>query len=330
VDRYQADLTGVAELTDKSTLKLGARYFQDSANAVDTANEGIPAAIYYNGQSSITYNDIAGFAQYDLDTRWANLSIGGRYEYHGAVGGHFVPRVSLTKAWEKFYLKLLYSQASRIPGINVINSAISGNLEAEQTVNYELEAGYKFTDSLSWSANVFYMEVNKPIIYTAAAAVGGSSDGYYNGTKLSTAGLESELRWDQPQFSSSLNCSYYRAVDNDIAYVQGDPGNFLAAPSYKVAANFTWHINPKLDWNLNGFWLGEMMAYAYPAPGPTTLPSEFVLNTFLNYQFQHFSVGIGASNLLDEERYAPQPYAGGSGPMPLMGREFFAKLTFKF
>jgi len=328
-DRYQADLTGVAELTKNSALLAGMRYFRDTANAIDTANEGIPAPIYYKGQPTVSYNDIAGFAQYDLDLTWVNLSIGGRYENHDAVGGHFVPRIALTKAWSQFHLKALYSQASRIPAINVLKDAVGGKLEAEQTANYELEAGYQFTDSLSWTANVFYMEVNQPIIYSANA-LGASSDGYHNGTKLSTAGLESELRWDQPDFSASLNCSYYRAVDNDIAYVQADPGNFLAAPSYKVAANITWHINPKLDWNINGFWLGEMMAYAYPASGPTTLPSEFVLNTFLNYQFQHFSVGIGASNLLDQDRYAPQPYAGGSGPLPLMGREFFAKLTFKF
>ena len=328
-DRYQANLVGVADLTANSGLMVGMRYFHDVANAVDTAFDGTPAAIYYNGQPSISYDDLAGFAQYDLDTRWVNLSVGGRYEYHDAVGGHFVPRIALTKAWKKFHLKALYSQASRIPGINVVQAAVGGKIEAEQTANYELEAGYRFTDSLSWVANVFYMQVDKPIIYTASAA-GGSSDGYYNGTKISTAGVESELRWDQPKYSSSLSYSFYRAMDNDIDYVRGDAENFLAAPAHKVTASGTWHINKSLDWNLNGYWIGERLAYAYPAGGVTSLPANFVLNTFVNYKFKHFSLGIGVANLLDQNLYAPQPYNGGSGPLPLMGREFFAKLGFTF
>ena len=325
-DRYQADLNGIAELTDNSGIMLGMRYQRDSARAIDTSSDTRPASEYYNGHSSIAYDDIAGFAQYDLDTRWVNLSLGGRYETQDAVGGHFVPRVALTKAWEKFHLKALYSQAARIPAINVVNDAIGGKIEAEQTSNYELEGGYRFTDSLSWVGNIFYMEVDKPIIYLATYA----SDGYYNGTKLSTYGFENELRWDRSQFSAYLSYSLYQANDNNIDYARGDEGRFLAAPAHKVSLSGTWHILKTLDWNVNGFWLGERLAYAYPSTGIMGLDPEFVLNTFLNYRFRKFSVGVGVANLLDSERYAPQPYAGGSGPLPLKGREVFAKLQLQF
>jgi outer membrane receptor protein involved in Fe transport len=172
------------------------------------------------------------------------------------------------------------------------------------------------------------MEVNKPIIYTSDITTGG--DGYFNGTKISTAGLETELRWDRPKFSTSLSYSYYRAVDNDIDYLRGDSDQFLAAPSHKVTLTETWHITKALDWNISGFWLGDRLAYAYPASGVTSLPDEFILNTFVNYKFKHFSAGLGIANLLDQTRYAPQPYAGGSGPFMLTGREIFAKLGFTF
>ena len=36
------------------------------------------------------------------------------------------------------------------------------------------------------------------------------------------------------------------------------------------------------------------------------------------------------ANLLDEERWTAQPYAGGSGPVPLKGREIFARLALSF
>ena len=72
------------------------------------------------------------------------------------------------------------------------------------------------------------------------------------------------------------------------------------------------------------------MAYAYPANAVTALGPELVLNTFLNYRYHQFSFGVGVANLLDVDRFAPQPYAGGSGPLPLKGREVFAKVGFKF
>ena len=142
--------------------------------------------------------------------------------------------------------------------------------------------------------------------------------------------MESELRWDRPQYSAYLGYSFYQAYDNDIDYVRGGEGQFLAAPTHKVSFSETWHITKSLDWNINGFWLGDRMAYAYPNMGAAQLPSEFVLNTFLNYRYHQFSFGVGVANLLDVDRFAPQPYAGGSGPLPLKGREVFVKLGFKF
>jgi len=327
-DRYQADLNGVAELTSNSGLMMGVRYFRDTAEAVETGDPLEPASTYYDGRSTISYNDIAGFAQYDLDTRWVNVSLGGRYEAHDAVGGHFVPRAALTKAWDKFHLKALYSQAARIPGINVVQAATDGKIQAEQTTNYELEAGYRFSDSLSVVGNVFYIQVDKPIIFTADAD--SDSDGYHNGKKLSSYGLEGELRWNRPQFSASMNYSFYRAKDNDIDYLRGDEDRFLAAPAHKVTVNGTWHILKTLDWNANAFWLSERLAYTDSSGGVTALDPEFVMNTFLNYRFRQFSFGVGVANLLDVNRLAPQPYAGPSGPMPLMGREVFARLGFQF
>jgi len=332
-DRYQGDLNAVAELSDNSSLLVGGRFRRDEARASEVsygAATGVSAATYYSGHPSVAYDDMAGFAQYDWDTRWVNLSIGGRYEYHDAVGGRFVPRLALTKGWKRFHLKALYSQASRIPGINVVQAATVPNLQAEQTSNYELEAGYKFDHGVSVVGNLFFMEVDKPIIYTAGAGNGGADEGYFNGSKISSAGFETELRWDQTQFSSYLSYSYYRAVDNDDEYLRGDADHFLAAPAHKITLKETWHILKSLDWNINAFWLGDRMTYTYPGGGISDLDSEFVLNTFINYRFRQFSFGLGVANLLDVNRYAPQPYDGGSGPLRLKGREIFAKLEYKF
>ena len=146
----------------------------------------------------------------------------------------------------------LQSQASPIPEINVVQAAVGGRLEAEQTANYELEAGYRFNESLSVVGNVFYVQVDKPIIYTANTSDSGS-DGYFNGTKLSSFGLEGELRCNRSEYSTSLGHSVYRAKDNAIDYVRGDEDRFLAAPAQKITASFNWHVIKNLDWNVNGF-----------------------------------------------------------------------------
>lgn len=328
-DRYQADLVSVAELTANSGLMIGARYQRDEAHALDTAFAGTDAAVYYDGSDKVSYDDYAFFAQYDLDTSWANLSAGGRYEHQDAVGGHFVPRVALTKAWRDFHVKALYSEAARIPAINVLGDAVGGKLEAEQTKNYEVEAGYRFNKDLSLVANVFYMQVLKPIQFTADAS-GGASDGYNNGTNnLSTCGLETELRWDRPEYSTYLSYSFYRPDDNDASYVRGDDSHFLAAPAHKVGLSETWHVMKALDWNVNGFWISKRFAYMAP-DGLSELAPEFVVNTFVNYQYRRYSFGIGVANVFDVDRYAPQPYAGGSAPVPLKGREGFVKLGITF
>ena len=138
------------------------------------------------------------------------------------------------------------------------------------------------------------------------------------------------MRWDRPKYSAALGYSFYRAIDNGIASVEGDDARFLAAPTHKVTVSGTWHVNQSLDCNFSGYWLSERLAYAYPAAGVTGLPADFVLNAFVNYQFKRFATGIGVANLLDEKLYAPQPYSGVSGPMPLMGRQIFVRLAFKF
>ena len=324
--RYEGDLNAIADLNDNSSLLVGMRFQRDSAYAKDASYYGQTNYNYYFGQSSIAYDDIAGYAQYDLDTRWVNVSLGGRYEDHDAIGGHFVPRVALTKAWDKFHVKLLYSQAYRTPGINVIQE--SHNLQAEHTSNYELETGYKFPHGISWVGNVFYMKVEKPIIFFSTT--NGATEFYTNGKDISTYGLESELRWEQPKFSSYLSYSFYQAGENDELYVRGDDSRFLGTPTHKVSWSETWHMCKKVDWNVSGFWISQRLAFAFPSAGVTELDPEFILNTFVDYHTDHFSFGLGAANLLDQDRFAPQPYAGGSGPVPLKGREFFVKLALKF
>jgi outer membrane receptor protein involved in Fe transport len=328
-ERYEGSLTAVADVTSKSSLLVGAQWTRDSAYVHDSSYYGVDPLTYYYGARSIAYKDTAVFAQYDMDTDWANFSAGGRYERQDATGGHFVPRVALTKAWGPWHIKVLASQAERIPAINVLQEAVGGPLKPEQTTNYEVELGYKFAEKRTLTGNVFYMAVDRPIVFETLPG-GADTEGYFNGNRISSAGFETEYRWAQGDFENYVGYSFYRAVNNDESYVRGDSGRFVGSPTHKISASSTWHPTKQLDVNLNGYWLSSELAYTYPTQSLAELGPQCVVNGFIAYRFGKTSIGLGASNLFDVKRWAPQPYNGGEAPVPLMGRSVFLKLGYKF
>jgi len=340
-ERYIGELTAVAELSEHATLLAGLRYHYDHADAVDTSfyssvmmfKDGGPAshiAFYDHGTSdTVGYNTISPYAQLDWDLKWVNLTVGGRYEWHSAVGGQFVPRLGLTKAWERFHVKALFDQAYRTPNINIINSPMNSEVEPEKTTSYQLEAGYLFDHGVSFVGNVFYMQIEDPIYYTVDP--GTSTEGYANGGRVSTYGTELELRWATEKFSAALGYSFYALAENGVpAWQSGCSRLALGIPAHKLSANGTWHLTDHLSWNVNGTLTAEERAYITDSQTPVTLDPTFLLNTFLEYRWKHASVGVGLANLFDDDNQVAQPFDGGATPILLKGREIFFKLGFQF
>lgn len=318
-ERYCSDVTAVAQLSEQANMLAGLEYYHDQATAAD--------GIFYKGRGSVDYEVWSPYAQIDWNTPWANLTLGGRYEHHSAVDGKFVPRLGLTRAWDRFHLKALYSQAYRTPNINLINETLSGTLEPETTTGYELEAGYLFDHGFSAVANLFSMEVRAPLVYTAAFPLLG----YYNGHAIRSNGAEFEIRYSHRKVSAYLGYSLYILSDNTISnYRSGDPDIALGIPAQKVNASLTWHLTDRLDWNLHGTAITGQRAFTESSPTAHELPAEFLLDTFVQYRWGHVSLGVGVANLLDEEQRIAQPFDGGSAPIPLKGREVFAKLGVQF
>jgi outer membrane receptor protein involved in Fe transport len=331
-DRYQFDLNSTAEVSSSSAVLVGLHYQRDQILAIDTSMNGVPAATFFNGKSTADYSDYAGYVQYDWDAPWASISAGGRYEHQNYAGGAFVPRLAATKSWGKFHVKAIDSSAFRIPAVMVIDGAL-GQLPSERIKDYEFEAGYNFGGGFTWTANVYRMEVDHPIIYTATVdpVTGAGIDGYFSGQDESSVGIESELRWDRPKFNAYLSLSAYRADQNNEPYVRADATHFLGSPARKVTASASWHVTNQLDWNLSGFVLASQEAYTYPSGTVTTLPVAPIFNTYASYRFSAtWTLGLGIANLGNKAWYAPQPYNAGEAPLPMPAREFYAKISVRF
>jgi hypothetical protein len=102
-------------------------------------------------------------------------------------------------------------------------------------------------------------------------------------------------------------------------------------PAHQLVWSATWHVTRALRWNASGTFLSRRAAYAYPDPAaPSVLDREVLLHTCLNYRWGQVDLGLGVRDLLDRKEVIGQPYNGGSGPLRLSGRTFFAQLGFRF
>lgn len=335
-DKYNLDVPIVFEINDNNHVLLGATGYFESAQAIQTSPffGQPPPATFFEDSDNESYHDVAGYGQYDLDTRWGSLSVGGRYETHSYAGSAFVPRVGLVKAWDKFHLKLLYDQAFRTPNIEIIQQRLAGaNITDEKTTSYQLEAGYQFNSHVSTVANLYYMRIKKPLAFTT---VDNTAFGYTNGSPVSTYGGELELRYQNDTVSGYLGYSYYQADEqlgeNVGLYGSSVGGQNLALPEHKVSFSGTWHVCKDFDWNVSGAYLTSQRAWAYDGAGGNeqSLSPQCDLDTYFEYRWRHMSFGLGIRNLLNEYLEAGQAYNGGNAPLPLLRRNYFLAVAYDF
>jgi len=330
--KWDLDVPTVIAFNNDNHLLAGFAGYFENAEAVNTSHSGKPENTFFHGSDKVGYHDFAGYAQYDLDTSWANFSLGGRYEKHSYAGSAWVPRLSTTKAWDRFHVKLLYDEAFRTPNIDdIYYQGGTSPVIHEKTASYQLEAGYQFNQHLSTVANLYYMRITCPIVFTTV----GTIDATINGGPVSNYGGEWELRFTGSRCSGFLGYSYYQADEqlpgSAPAYLYGSSVKNLnlGQPAHKVSASGTFHLTRKLDWNLNGAYYSATRAWAYPGT-EQWLSHPFILNTFINYRWNDLDLGAGFQNLLDQNTQLGQAYNGGAAPLPLLGRTFFLRLASHF
>lgn len=331
-NKYDMDVPIVVDFNENNHLLAGVDAYVESARALDATYLGISPSVFFYGQNEVVYNDVAEYLQYDLDTKWADFSVGGRYEYHSYAHGAFVPRLSITRAWDRFHLKLLYDQAYRTPNIDDIYFQLGSKpVEHELTTSYQVEGGYEFTSHFSAVANLYYIRIAQPIVFTSS----GGPFGAENGAPISSYGGELQLRYVRQLFTTTLGYSYYWADDQlsdqfPVAlYGSSQAGLNLGQPQHKISASVTFHLTDNLDWNLNGTYFSATRAWAYPGT-EQWLDQEVDLNTFINYHWKGAEVGAGIRNLLGEDNQMGQAYNGGAAPLPGLGRTFFVRLAYNF
>jgi outer membrane receptor protein involved in Fe transport len=330
-DRQTFDVPAVMAFDDRNHLLVGMALYGEQATALQTSAlfAQHPAHVFFAGSDRVGYRDLSGYAQYDVDMGWADVTLGGRYEARSYAGSAFVPRIGVTRAWERVHLKLLFDQAFRTPNVETILQLRDMAVTDEKSTGSQLEAGYRFNERVSLVGNLYNLRVSKPLAFTVGDT---ATFGYGNGFAISTNGGEAELRYQDTSLSGYVGYGYYRADDQLSSalglYASSQEGQRLALPSHKVSFLGAYRIRKPLTWSVSGIHSSARLVFAYPGDDVRFSP-ELNLNTLLEYRGRAITLGVAVHDLLDEMLVAGQPFDGGA-PLPLLGRDVSLTIGYKF
>ncbi len=292
----------------------------------------------FGGRSSVSYANVAAYAQAQWDNPYVNVSAGGRYEWNSQVGSNFAPRIALGKRIERLHLKALYSGAFRSPGIENIN--LNPGITAERSQVLEAEAGLQFTDFLYGSMNAFYMRLENPIVYGVDPLT--SDESYINAGPVATAGYELELQLRGKYGFARATYSLVLPAENavDTYRVPGRYDALLGFAAHKVTLMGLWRVWRGLQLGGSAVYFSER--YGFLTPGPPDSegnpvgrlgqqPQTLAANVWLGYQGLFLSgldVSVGVDNLFNAPVAYLQPYDGGHAPLPGGARTFYVRLSY--
>ena len=298
----------------------------------DGAQAQVPGRSFFpGGAASVAYRSEALHGQLQVHGP-IHLTVGARWERHSEAGSAFVPRLALTRAQGRWHAKLLYAHAFRTPGIMNLNQTLDPTrpIEPERTRTTEVEVGFQGGSSLV-TLNVFDTAIRKPLVYTVLPA----TTGYLNQARTGTRGFEVVWQLRRPWGFANANWSYHQARNGvDLWGVPGEEDRFLGFSPRKAAAAAGLHLGEA--WTLGGsaWWLDRRAAYAWdPAAGANRLRTfgpDLVLGLNLTYAHRAFTTSLGVQDLTDRAVPFPQPYDGGHGPLPGLGREWVLKVRHGF
>jgi outer membrane cobalamin receptor len=327
-ERYRGNITASYDVRHNINIIAGGELFYDYAKTNDDS------VFFKNEKTNVNYLNTAVFTQVLFKNRIANLTLGARYDHNNAYGHAFVPRAGITKKFNKWNLKALYSSAFRAPGIENINNA-DGTIKPEISTVFEFETGYQLSKSMYLTANIFDITTKNPIIYL----YNDTTDIYKNYPRTGTRGIEIEYKAKADWGFINLNYTYYTAgnkVEVPQYLVPGVSGALLGFSQHRANLNSSFNIwknlfvspSASLMGKRYGFVAADTLSGVVQTFNPTILSNIFIgyeniLNLGLN-------LGIGCYNIFDSKYSFIQPYNnvnGGHAPLPGPSREFIVKMS---
>ncbi len=278
-------------------------------------------------------NNFAAFTQLLIKHKIANLTLGARYNYNDRFDAAFVPRVGLTRVFNKWHLKLLYSSAFRSPSIENINSG--PGIKPERTTVMELETGYKLGDKSYLTANIFDITTHDAIIFYYDQ---DNIDAYKNEGMTGTRGVEFEYRVKTASGYMNLNYAYSTTngkTTNDRYAVPGKKGLLIGFPENKIGLLSNLRLTSKINVSPAFTWVDKRYdVFNDPNTGTEQLKvykQAIYIDMMFNFEekiVKGLLIQAGCMNILDDKVVFIQPYNSNHAALPGTSREFRLKVSY--
>jgi hypothetical protein len=328
--RYTGGINTTWNASEKLNIIGGAEYFYDKATQLGDA------VFNSNGTKNLDYNNTSVFAQAGLKTKILDITAGARYNFNDRYDAAFVPRISLTKVFDRMHFKLLYSEAYRAP--NTQNIDLNPDIEPEHTTVIEFQAGVKVLPSIYVTGNLYDITTKDPILYFYENIT--DKDGYRNATQTGTKGAEFDVQWKFNKGYVNLTYGYYTAEGKNEVEEYSVPANdkaLLAVPNHKLTLASNFRFGSKYNVNPSVCYMGARYGLNGSNDLDEPVISKFNPVCLVNLTFRAeeilvkgLSAGISMFNILDQKDDYLQPYTGGHAELPGRSRELTVNITYAF
>jgi outer membrane cobalamin receptor len=321
----------------------GVQAYQDNGwlNSTEHLGQGYQF-LFGNGQDRVSYDNIATPVEAQYHSVLGTLTLGARYEHHSNYHDSFVPRAALTKVIDRLHFKVLYQYAFRPPGIGDIAQTLPNTtLTPEHMRDAEAEVGYRLSDGLFVTANVFDITLRDPIIYFSTSS---NQNNFQNFPYTGTQGVEFDLRAGYHWGRFEATYSYYTdrnvltgAVKNAVPLYEVSPtsSNLLAMPAHKATFRGSVPLGDRLSFDPTATFMSSRYGYLTgDANGNGVLGKSgpvFLFNPFVSYRdliIPRLDLLVGVFDLLGADYKFIQPYTSTHAPLPGPTRDFVARLSY--
>jgi iron complex outermembrane recepter protein len=327
-DRHTIGVNAAYDFGENNNLVTGVDFYSESASSED------------DPEFEPSYSNLALYVQSLFAFKVANVTVGARFENHNEFGASFVPRLAFTRVFDRLHTKLLYSDAFRAPAF--LQLSLNKDLDPEKTKVVEFEVGYKLTEEIFFTANVFWMNIDNMITYRYDPDT--EEEGYSNYENVTNIGMELEYKIRQNWGYAAVNYSYYTVQENNVElYSAADltDNALLAFPNNKINLIASFRLNKDITINPTLTFLGTRYGYRtvkwITDEIPLSILEEFdpitLLNLYINYNnliSEGLSLGVGVYDLLGADYEYIQPYNSYHAPLPGTTREIFVRLGYNF
>lgn len=303
-------------------------------NYTDKSRKTLDTVVFASTKkNSLSYISNAVYFEFLYNSKFINIDAGARYDYHSEYGNAFVPRLALTKVFNKFNCKALFSKAYKAPTISNID--YNKDIKPERTTVYELEGGYRLSNDMNIVVNFFIISIKNPILYIPNPVTG--ADYYKNFEKTGTKGFELVYRIKKNWGYTNFSYSYYQKNKNTVNEynIQGKNYTYGAYPQNRINILASFNVTSKLKLNSTIDAFGRRYTYIHSSKDWSqaelvSLKNKVVINLNLSYEnflVEGLNASFGVYDLTNQQYEFINAYHGMQNQIPAVGREFMLKLS---